>query len=133
MIHQPSGFAPLLLGLMLAFANLACAGEQAGNARGDKEDVARSQTTAEAGAKATNGMSVQASTSASVAGDADYYKVECRMQTHIVKGDMSKAEVKDFTSRITDRVQANLNGGGDKNLGDILDDLKIPAYDMLCG
>ena len=133
MSHQPSGFAPLLLALMLAFASLACAGEQAGNAQGEKEDVARSQTTAGAGTKATNDMSVQASTSASVAGDADYYKVECRMQTHIVKEDMSKAEVKDFTSRITDRVQANLNGGGDKNLGDILDDLRIPAYDTLCG
>ncbi|MBA3490943.1 MAG: hypothetical protein H0T55_02560 [Rubrobacteraceae bacterium] len=55
------------------------------------------------------------------------------MQTHIFKEDMSKAEAEDFTSRITDRVQANLNGGGDKNLGDILDDLKIPAYDKLCG
>jgi hypothetical protein len=131
--NQPSGFAPLLLALMLAFASLACAGEQAGNAQGEKEDVARSQTTAGAGTKATNDMSVQASTSASVAGDADYYKVECRMQTHIVKGDMSKAEVKDFTSRITDRVQANLNGGGDKNLGDILDDLDVPAYDILYG
>jgi hypothetical protein len=133
LIHQPSGFAPLLLALMLAFASLACAGEQAGNAQGNKEDVARSQTTAGAGTKATHDTSVQASTSASVAGDADYYKVECRMQTHIVKEDMSKAEVKDFTSRITDRVQANLNGGDDKNLGDILDDLKIPAYDTLCG
>jgi hypothetical protein len=131
--HQPSGFASLLLALMLAFASLACAGEQAGNAQGEKEDVARSQTTAGAGTKATNDMSVQASTSASVAGDADYYKVECRMQTHIVKEELSKAEVKDFTSRITDRVQANLNGGGDKNLGDILDDLRIPAYDTLCG
>jgi hypothetical protein len=30
------------------------------------------------------------------------------------------------------RVQANLNGG-EENLGDILDDLDIPAYDILCG
>jgi hypothetical protein len=31
------------------------------------------------------------------------------------------------------RVQANLNGGGEKNLGDILDDLDVPAYDIICG
>jgi hypothetical protein len=30
------------------------------------------------------------------------------------------------------RVQANLNGG-EENLGDILDDLDIPVYDILCG
>jgi hypothetical protein len=30
------------------------------------------------------------------------------------------------------RVQANLNGG-EENLGDTLDDLDIPAYDILCG
>jgi len=123
----------LLLALMLAFASLACAGEQAGNAQGEKEDVARSQTTAGAGTKANNDMSVQASTSTNVAGNADYYKVECRMQTHIFKEDMSRAEARDFTARITYRVQANLNGGDDKNLGDILDDMDIPVYDTLCG
>ncbi len=116
---------------MLAFASFACAGEQVGNASGGKDGVGRTVT--EAGIEAPNEPSVQASTSTSVAGDADFYKVECRMQTHIFKEDMSKAEADDFTSRITDRVQANLNGGGDKNLGDILDDLKIPAYDTLCG
>jgi hypothetical protein len=30
------------------------------------------------------------------------------------------------------RVQANLNGG-EKNLGDILDGLDVPAYDTICG
>jgi hypothetical protein len=55
------------------------------------------------------------------------------MQTHIFEEDMSEAEAKDFTARITHRVQANLNGGGDKNLGSILDDMAIPAYDILCG
>ncbi|MBA3616042.1 MAG: hypothetical protein H0W79_05935 [Rubrobacteraceae bacterium] len=126
-----------MLALMLAFASLACAGEQAGNAQGKQKGTEKvvtvSETTAGAETKATYDTSVQASTSTSVAGDADFYKVECRMQTHIFKEDMSKAEAEDFTSRITDRVQANLNGGGDKNLGDILDDLKIPAYDKLCG
>ncbi|MEJ7815034.1 MAG: hypothetical protein WKF53_07650 [Rubrobacter sp.] len=126
-----SGFAPLVLALMLAFACFGCVGEQARDASGGKEGVGRTVT--EAGIKATHDTSVQASASTSVAGDADFYKVECRMQTHIFKEDMSKAEAEDFTSRITDRVQANLNGGGDKNLGDILDDLKIPAYDKLCG
>jgi hypothetical protein len=51
------------------------------------------------------------------------------MQTYIFKVDMSKAEAKDSTARVTYRVQANLNGRN-KNLGYILD---IPAYDFLCG
>jgi len=55
------------------------------------------------------------------------------MQVHIFKEDMSKAEVTDFTSRIAYRVQANLNGGGDENLGDILDDIDVPTYKGLCG
>ena len=55
------------------------------------------------------------------------------MQIHIFKEDMSRTEARDFTARVTYRVQANLNGGGDKNLNDILDDLDIPAYDILCG
>jgi hypothetical protein len=55
------------------------------------------------------------------------------MQTFIFKENMGRAEARDFTARVTYRVQANLNGGGDKNLGDILNDLDVPAYDSLCG
>jgi hypothetical protein len=63
----------------------------------------------------------------------DHYRVDCRMQTHIFKEEMSRTEARDFTSRVAYRVQANLNGGDDKNLGDILDDLDVPAYKGLCG
>jgi hypothetical protein len=55
------------------------------------------------------------------------------MQTYIFKEDMSKAEVKDFTARVTYRVQANLDGSGDKSLGELLDDIDVPAYKGLCG
>ena len=55
------------------------------------------------------------------------------MQTHIFKANMSRAEARDFIARVTYRIQANLNGGGEKNLGDILDDLDVPAYGILCG
>jgi len=124
-----------VLALMLAFTSLACAGEQAGNAQGEQEDaekvVTGSETTARAPSNDT--ASGQESASASATGNADYYRLDCRMQTHIFKENMSRAEAKDFTARITYRVQANLNGGGDKNLGDILDELNIPAYDTLCG
>jgi hypothetical protein len=44
-----------------------------------------------------------------------------------------QGQARAFTARVAYRVQANLNGGGDKNLGDILDDLDVPAYDFLCG
>ena len=55
------------------------------------------------------------------------------MQIYIFKEDMNKAEVKDFTARVTYRVQANLNGGDDKNLDELLDDIDVPAYRDLCG
>jgi hypothetical protein len=125
-----SGFAPLVLALMFAFAGFGCVGEQAEDAPGDKEGVGKSET--EAGIEATHEPSVQASTSAGATGNVDHYRLDCRMQTHIFKEDMSRAEAKDFTARVTYRVQANLNGGGDENLGDILDDLDVPAYDFLC-
>jgi hypothetical protein len=124
-----SGFAPLVLALMLAFAYFGCAGEQAGNASSEKEGVRKS----EAGSEATRDPSLQVGTSARATGNVDHYRVDCRMQTYIFKENMSRAEAEDFTARVTYRVQANLNGGGDKNLGDILDDLDVPAYDFLCG
>jgi hypothetical protein len=55
------------------------------------------------------------------------------MQTHIFKEDLSEVEAKDFAARVAYRVQANLNGGSDKNLGDILDEIDVPAYRGLCG
>jgi hypothetical protein len=128
---QVSGFAPLVLALMLAFACSGCAGEQAGNASSEKEGVGKTETGA--GIEATHDPSVQGGTSAGATGNVDHYRVDCRMQTYIFKEDMSRAEAKDFTARVTYRVQANLNGGGDKNLDDILDDLDVPAYDFLCG
>jgi hypothetical protein len=63
----------------------------------------------------------------------DHYRVDCRMQTHIFKEEMSRTEARDFKVRIAYRVQANLNGGDDKNLGDIMDDLDVPTYKGLCG
>jgi len=126
---QASGFAALVL--VLACACFGCAGEQAGDAPGGKQGVGRSVT--RAGSEATHDPSVQASTSAGAAGNVDHYRADCRMQTYIFKENMSKAEAKDFTARVAYQVQANLNGGGDKNLGDTLDDLDVPAYDFLCG
>ena len=131
--YQVSGFARLVLALMFGFASFSCAGEQAGNAHTASGQSSATNAAAEARVEATHGSSTQASTSASVTGDAEQYRLSCRMQTYIFKEDMSKAEVKDFTSRITYRVQANLNGGGNKNLGDLLDDIDVPAYEGLCG
>jgi hypothetical protein len=123
---QVSVLAALVL--VLACACFGCGGEQARDAPGGKGKIET-----EAGIESTHDPSVQAGSSAGASGDVDHYRVDCRMQTHIFKEDMSRAEARDFTARITYRVQANLNGGGDKNLGDILDDLNVPAYDSLCG
>jgi len=130
-MRQVSGFATLVLAFVLALTTFGCAGEQPRDAPGEKEDAGKTVT--EAGSEATHEPSVQAGTSAGATGNVDHYRLDCRMQTHIFKEDMSRTEARDFTARVTYRVQANLNGGGDKNLGDILDDLDIPAYDILCG
>jgi hypothetical protein len=120
--EQASGFVRLILALTLVFVGVACTGERA--------DDASEQ--AGVGIEATQAP-VRVRASDSTISEAGQYRQSCRMQIHIFEEDMSKAEVKEFTSRIAYRVQANLNGGGDKNLGDILDDIDVPTYKGLCG
>jgi hypothetical protein len=97
------------------------------------EKVGVEKTVTEAGSEPIHEPSVQVSTSAGATGNVDHYRLACRMQTHIFKENMRRAEARDFIARVTYRVQANLNGGGEKNLGDILDDLNVPAYNLRCG
>jgi hypothetical protein len=101
---QVSGFAALVL--VLAFACFGCGGEQARDAPGGKGGAGKIET--RAGSEDTYDPSVQAGSSAGASGDVDHYRVDCRMQTHIFKEDMSKAEAKNFTARVTYQVQANL-------------------------
>jgi hypothetical protein len=124
---QVSGLA--LLVLVLAFACFGCGGERARDASGGEEGAGKT----EAGSEDTNDPSVQVRAPAGAGGDVDHYRVDCRMQTHIFKEEMSRTEARDFKVRVAYRVQANLNGGDDKNLGDILDDLDVPDYKGLCG
>ena len=126
-MQKVSGFVALVL--VLAFACFGCVGEQARDASGGEEGAGKT----EAGSEDSNDPWVQAGSSAGAGGDVDHYRVDCRMQTHIFKEEMSRTEARDFKVRVAYRVQANLNGGDDKNLGDILDDLDVPAYDSLCG
>ena len=131
---QVAGFAGLALVLMLSFSGFACAGEQPGNARGEMGDTDSAQaSTAGEDTGATHDPAAQAGASANTIGEEEQYRHSCRMQTYIFKEGMSKAEAKDFTARVTYRVQANLNGGDDKDLDDILDDIDVPAYRGLCG
>ena len=123
---QVSGLALLVV---LAFACFGCGGEQIRDASGGEEGAGKT----EAGSEDSNDPSVQARASAGAVGDVDHYKVDCRMQTHIFKEEMSRTEARDFMVGVAYRVQANLNGGDDKNLGDILDDLDVPDYKGLCG
>ena len=124
---QVSGLA--LLVVVLAIACFGCGGEQIRDASGGEEGAGKT----EAGSEDSNDPWVQTGSSTGAGGDVDHYRVDCRMQTHIFKEEMSRTEARDFTSRVAYRVQANLNGGDDKNLGDILDDLDVPAYKGLCG
>jgi hypothetical protein len=125
-MQKVSGFVALVL--VLAFACFGCVGEQARDASGREEGAGKT----EAGSEDSNDPWVQAGSSAGAGGDVDHYRVDCRMQTHIFKEEMSRTEATDFTTGVAYRVQANLNGGDDKNLGDILDDLDVPVYDSLC-
>jgi len=125
---QASRFVRLILALTLAFACFACAGERAEDASGQKIDTKSAGVEADA-----THAPVRAHASDSATGNVGQYRLSCRMQTHIFKEDLSEAEAKDFAARVAYRVQANLNGGGDKNLGDILDEIDVPAYRGLCG
>jgi hypothetical protein len=116
---QASGFVCLILALTFAFA---CAGERAGDVH---------KASGQAGDTKSVGVGTRAAGSA--ISETGQYRHGCRIQVHIFEEDMSKAEVKEFTSRITYRVQANLNGGGDKNLDDLLDEIDVPTYKSLCG
>ena len=124
---QVSGLA--LLVVVLAIACFGCGGEQIRDASGGEEGAGKT----EAGSEDSNDLWVQMGSSTGAGGDVDHYRVDCRMQTHIFKEEMSRTEARDFTSRVAYRVQANLNGGDDKNLADILDDLEDAAYKGLCG
>ena len=82
---------------------------------------------------ATDSSSVRASAPAGAVGDAQHLNLNCREQTYIVKEGMGKAETEHFVARITDRVLANLDGSGNKNMGEILDDIGVPSYEDFCG
>jgi hypothetical protein len=129
---RASGAVRPALALIVAFSGFACAGEQAWDAH---RASGQAGATKEAGTKteAAQGSSTRASSSAGAIADVEQYRTSCRMQTHVFKESMSEAEAKDFTSRVTYMVQANLNGGDDKNLGDLLDEIGVPSYKGLCG
>jgi hypothetical protein len=130
--HQVSGFAGLVL--VFVFFGFACGGEQVESAQGETGNTAAGRGgSSVAATEATRDSAAQARASSGATGEAGQFRQSCRMQTHVFKEDMSRAQARDFTARVTYRVQANLNGGDDKNLGDILDDLGVPAYKGLCG
>ncbi len=121
----------LSLALMLVVGGFACAGERISNTHGEKGRAG--QVAAGSGTAAWAPSSRTAPGQASSTGGARRYRLNCRMQTYVIKEDLSKAEVRDFTARITYRVVANLDGSGNKGMGELLDDMGIPDYDNLCG
>jgi hypothetical protein len=114
---------------MLVVGGFACAGERASNTHGEKGRAGQVAAGSETAARAPSGHTAPGQAT----GGARRYRLNCRMQTYVIKEDLSKAEVRDFTARITYRVVANLDGSGNKDLGEILDDMGIPPYEDLCG
>jgi hypothetical protein len=115
--------------LALAVGGFAYAGEQTNHAQSEKERAREVATGSETTAPSRHTALVQAGAT----GGALRYRLNCRMQTYVIKKDLSKAEVKDFTAGVTYRFVANLDGSGNKDMGEILDDVGVPAYDGLCG
>ena len=95
----------LTLALTLAFACFACAGERAGDAAGQADG----KKSAGVGTEVDHALG-QVRASDSATGNVGQYRRSCRMQAHIFKEDMSKAEVKEVK-------EAAENGKSDKDKG----------------
>jgi hypothetical protein len=122
----------IALALMLTLTSIACSGEQTTNARSEKGGVRKVPMNSDTTLPSASGDSaVRASASVGAVGDARH--LNCRAQTYIVKEGLNNAETKDFVARITNRVLANLDGSGNKDMGEILDNIGVPSYKGFCG
>ncbi len=62
----------------------------------------------------------------------EFYENECRMRTYAVEQGMASAESTAFANEIADALADDIEAGGDKDLGEVLDELGVPAYEDVC-
>jgi hypothetical protein len=57
----------------------------------------------------------------------------CRILAYVAEENMSEAEAADFSEEIANRMVEDMDAGGHKDMGDIMDDMGVPAYKEECG
>lgn len=58
---------------------------------------------------------------------------QCRMRAYVLKNNMSEAEIEAISEEIADRMISDIEAGGHKDVGDIMDDMGVPKYIAQCG
>ena len=87
-----------------------------------------------AGAEITSEGSALPSVNASASVDTSRMQnFDCRIQAHALEGGMGAQESEAFANEMADRLVEDMEAGGDKDVGDILDDMDVPAYEEQCG
>ncbi len=145
-----------VLGTVLVLAALMLGGCSGGTqtnppAQGEKEDVERAvEERPETTARVAEGYTVseQASAAAEVTSEAsalptvdpsasvDTSRMEnfdCRIQTYAIEEGMDAQGSQVFAEEMADRLVEDMEAGGNKDVGDILDDMGVPAYEEQCG
>ena len=57
---------------------------------------------------------------------------QCRGETYSIEQGMSAQESEAFGTEMGNRLADDIEAGGDKDMGDILDDMGVPAYKEEC-
>lgn len=58
---------------------------------------------------------------------------QCRMNTYALEQGMDTEESEAFGTELGNRLVDDTEAGGDKDLGDVMDDMGVPSYEEECG
>jgi hypothetical protein len=143
----------VLFAVLLAIAG--CSQPSQAPEQGEKEDVARAveetpattppsvqgaeggvaaPASGSSGAEVTSEGSALPTVNASASVDTSRMQnFDCRIQAHALEEGMDAQESEAFADEMGDRLVEDMEAGGDKDVGDILDDMGVPAYEEQCG
>jgi hypothetical protein len=62
----------------------------------------------------------------------EFYEWNCRGETYVIEQGMSAQESEAFGTEMGNRLADDIEAGGDKDMGDILDEMGVPAYEEEC-
>ena len=107
---------------------------QDGFACNESASVASAQSSGSAGSEATSGGPALPSVDASASVDTSRMdNFDCRIQAHALEEGMDAQASTAFGDEMADRLIEDMEAGGNKDVGDILDDMGVPAYEEDCG